>query len=1046
MVTEADLQQVPVDEQKVVGAATGRSGLKIYSGHVFEEYQRELRGINAVRVYDEMRRSEPVIAGMLSAITTVLQGVQFEFHAGRSGAKEDSKDAADIAAKELVERAWTMLESEELLENICTMFAFGWALFEPVYVYKEGRIWWERIALRGHDSLYIWEFDDATSQVTAFVQRPAPSFREIRIPAERFLLFRTSSEKGNPEGISLLRAAYKPYYYKRTIEEVEAIGAERDLVGIPVMHVPYSATNDEAEEARKIVERVSVDEQVGIAMTATGPEDADRFKFELLTGQGSSAKIHSLERVIQRYSTEMTMVALAQFLRLGSDGASGSYNLSSDQRDLFQVAMRGWLRKIVSVFNRVAIPRLLAMNGMRGHCHMIPGRVSQLNLQVIANFLTSGVQNGWITADPQLESFIRREAELPPPDPNAKKEPPPGAEANDNSGLNANPGENQKGGMFDATKAGAKVAGADDAKKAKTPAEMASDAKKAKAAMDALKASELYAEEDEEWGEFDLDIELMEILAEEFEEPDEQHSEIYEEWFGYNIEPNPESELGYSVTSPSGKKLGGAVARRVIEASQKTADTGKRGKGSKATKGAKAGGKGGGGKDPALEEQKKAEKLASSKERAAERLEALEERIESAVDRYGDRLDSATMQRIVDEMRAEIEAAADPKEIAKALKKGSKQLADYQREATKPPPAVQKLEMRKQAALDALPSVKQLAGTDAALEDGLRGIDAEYRQRMRNATSDTELAALQRDMRRAVSEFKIDAARANAAERKRQRPQSAREWAEYYSEQMLLFHGNHDQKTHAGKGGGMHGDGERPEPSAAFTAMKQGKAVEIAPDHVDEMMDFAAKHPETINLLKMRVDGAGNENFGEPLTDLPRSKMPQLPEDSAGLQRYSQYLAKNGVRARVEEVDPRSLRATQAEIDSRKVGAIYQSLEKTGGKLGDTGGTLIVSKEGAVVDGHHRFYSTSLYAVQRPVKVKILRTDADINTMLKLSDQFGEMEGIAKVGLEAPFRASEDETFLEFDEPPEDEEPPDEQGWMWFNGEWLLIMQDADEE
>lgn len=1094
MVTKADLEQVPVSEQVIVGEPRGRSGLRMYAGFVHEEFQRELRGVQAIRIYDEMRRSEPVIAALMEAITTVMQGVSFEVHAGTSA--QSSNDPVDIAAKEFVSKSWAKLASEELMENICTMFAFGWALFEPVYKYEEGKIWWDRLAFRGQDTLYAWEWDDEAGRVTAFVQRPAPSFKEIRIPADRFLLFRTASEKGNPEGRSLLRAAYKPYHYKRTIEEIEAIGAERDLVGIPVMNVPYNATNTEVEEARQIVERISIDEQVGVAMTATGPAPEDRFELKILSGQGSSQKIGSLERVIERYSTEMTMVALAQFLRVGQ-GSTGSYNLSSDQRDLFQVALRGWLRKIVRVLNSQAIPRLLAMNGMRGQCHFVPGRVSQLNLQVIANFLTSGVQNGWISPDANLEQFLRREAELPPPDPNAKPAAPP-ADAKDNSGLTTNPGDNQNGGSFGAAKAGGKIEGAADAK---TPEEKAADAASAQKALDSLKATEPEQfmavgqprDDHGKWtkggGDFELgdhgslsrdvnghkmlhttsasaaekiresgfepsrssmygrgvyfsdktagstygdtqievelkphtqitidsDIEVPRVLAKigvdygsydlpnlmtekgigsirfpvddqiytvvfdptlivikskQFLEPadvhvnklldDEDYAEslvaetsmmvalalppqlaadlaipggeeaeelhitlaivkdarasdiatarecvreclksygslrgsiagygrfygkdghgdvvwaspdipglpklrqavvdaleenglypaadhgytphitlayvpkgaqlplaepwgdeqefdfvgiwaddeqvdaiplaipspetsgavvnMFAEWFGYQIEPKEDSVLGFKVTSPSGKVLGGAVARRIIDASQKTPDPGSSGgKDAKGKKGKGGGGGGAKGKDPALEAQKKAEKLTASKERAAERVAGID--IDAIVERYKGKVSEETLNSIVDQMKAEIDAAADPKAVTAALKKGNKAIADYKREATKPPPAAKKLEMKKEAAIDALPSVKQLAGANSKLDEGISSIRDDYVTKIARATSEEEVARLQKEMRQEVAEFKIDTARAEkqAKAKKFDELSSAEDWAEYYTQQF----------------------------------------------------------------------------------------------------------------------------------------------------------------------------------------------------------------------------------------------------------------------
>ncbi len=462
----------------------GRSGLQHWAGYISEEFLTDLRGTRGYKVYDEMRRNEPMVVSMLNAIMLVFEGMDWNV------VPENKQDGADKAAADFIDRARNRMKRpfEEVMSDVYTAFPFGWALLEINYKYQEGKIWWADLPLRGQDSLLSWGISD-NGDIESFTQLPAPKYEQLTIPAAKFLLFRTTTEKNNPEGLSLLRGAYKPYFYKKVIEEIEAMGAERDLLGIPVMEVPFGATPDEIEEARKIIENIKNDDQAGIVETAIGPNPEQRFKFRLQTGQGSSGRVSFTDRLVQRYSTEIVMVCLASFLRLGAAGGGGGYNLSSDQRDMFQVALRGWLRKITNVWNHDAIPRLLAMNGMTGKCKLEHGRITQLNLQSVSNFITSGVQNKWITPTRELENFLRSEAELPALDDNvdaasdAPPAPPPGAELGipgadtpglpgaatpsgqdgakpekDNSGITSNPGANQRGSGLAAATAGAKVA------------------------------------------------------------------------------------------------------------------------------------------------------------------------------------------------------------------------------------------------------------------------------------------------------------------------------------------------------------------------------------------------------------------------------------------------------------------------------------------------------------------------------------------------------------------------------------------------------------
>ena len=60
----------------------------------------------------------------------------------------------------------------------------------------------------------------------------------MTIPRAKCLLFRPTAYKSNPEGRSILRTAYRPWYNLTQIENIEGIGIERDLAGLPVVKVP----------------------------------------------------------------------------------------------------------------------------------------------------------------------------------------------------------------------------------------------------------------------------------------------------------------------------------------------------------------------------------------------------------------------------------------------------------------------------------------------------------------------------------------------------------------------------------------------------------------------------------------------------------------------------------------------------------------------------------------------------------------------------------------------------------------------------------------
>ncbi|MCB6614658.1 hypothetical protein LI127_15610, partial [Anaerostipes hadrus] len=74
--------------------------------------------------------------------------------------------------------------------------------------------------IRSQDSLYQWEYDDEDNLI-GMTQMPPPNFGLYTIPLEKAIHFRTRSRKGNPEGRSILRNAYRSWYFKKGIQEFE---------------------------------------------------------------------------------------------------------------------------------------------------------------------------------------------------------------------------------------------------------------------------------------------------------------------------------------------------------------------------------------------------------------------------------------------------------------------------------------------------------------------------------------------------------------------------------------------------------------------------------------------------------------------------------------------------------------------------------------------------------------------------------------------------------------------------------------------------------
>lgn len=410
-------------------AEVGTSGLKRFGGEVHEEFDPNLRGLRGVRVYDEMRRNDPDVGAVLFAFLHVALGAEWFIEAA-SEAQPD-KDAAQFLKECLFE---DMSHSfRDFVTDAMTSNAFGWAFFEQVFKqrlgpdgdppsrYDDGRIGIRKLALRGQETLARWVFDDHGG-VQGMIQRSPPVFKETPIPISKAVLVRTSREKNNPEGVSMLRNAYRPYYIKTNMEEIEVIGAERDMTGVLKIFLPANASPADQATAREMGERYRVDDQTYFLLQRFGKEAHEGWDVDVVQTPGS--KVVDTDKTIARCSILIMRSVLAQFLTLGQ-GKTGSWALSESQRGLWHLAVKGRLDTLEEEVNLYIVPKLFLLNEFPGITalpkvrHSDPG---EIDIEKLTPFLRVLGELGLLDVTQGVLEHLHKRAGLPAPDPNAAEE------------------------------------------------------------------------------------------------------------------------------------------------------------------------------------------------------------------------------------------------------------------------------------------------------------------------------------------------------------------------------------------------------------------------------------------------------------------------------------------------------------------------------------------------------------------------------------------------------------------------------------------------
>lgn len=404
----------------------GETGLQKSGGQVYEEFLRELRGDRWLKVVREMAEQDSVVVAILFAVEMLLRQADWEIEPADN----------DTETAEFVESCFDdmSLSWEDTMTEILTMLPYGYSYLETVYKkrggdvddptkrskFNDGRIGWRKWAIRSQHTRYMWEFDrgGGIRGMWQTLEQGTP----VLIPIEKALLFRTTTHLGNPEGRSILRGCYRSWYFKKHLENIEGIGVERDLAGLPVAHVPpellSSAASPENQQLysaiKEIVTSIRRDEQEGIVWPLAYDENGrERFKLELLSTAGS--RQFDIGSIISRKNSEIAMAVLADFILLGHEKV-GSYALSATKSSMFKTALKAWLDSIADVINTYAIPRLLRVNGMQVTAppRLTFGGVGEIDLDVLMTFIKEASAAGMeMFPSVDIENDLRSKMRLP---------------------------------------------------------------------------------------------------------------------------------------------------------------------------------------------------------------------------------------------------------------------------------------------------------------------------------------------------------------------------------------------------------------------------------------------------------------------------------------------------------------------------------------------------------------------------------------------------------------------------------------------------------
>jgi len=365
----------------------------------------ELRDQLGIRTYYDMKRADGTVRGALRLLKTPVMAARWFVEPASDSALD--KNIASFVEDNLFRKLSTPWY--RVLEDALLMCEYGYSPLEKVFGQDaDGKIILTKLAPRHPLDIQEWDYDDQGGP-NAIIMNPTESngWESIQIPIEKLVVFVLEQEAGDMRGISILRSAYKHYYYKDTLYKIDAIQKERHGIGVPVIKLPPGFSEADKQIAEDLGRNLRTNERAHVTLPPNWS-----LEFAKLEGQ----PVDCLPSIMHHNDQIMANI-LATFYKDPS--------AKEDSMNMFYKGTRYIANTIADTFNRYVIQQLVDFNFARGKYPILRARRIGENedLRTWSFAFRNLVGANAIIPDDNLEKFLRVELDLPPADEKSQRLP-----------------------------------------------------------------------------------------------------------------------------------------------------------------------------------------------------------------------------------------------------------------------------------------------------------------------------------------------------------------------------------------------------------------------------------------------------------------------------------------------------------------------------------------------------------------------------------------------------------------------------------------------
>lgn len=418
----------------------GTVGLATIDKSVREQVKKELQWPQVAKTYKTMM-NDPMIYAGVSLIEMMIAKVNWHVKEPVN-ATQEQKDKTEFIRQCMhdMDHGW-----EEFIKEILSYLTYGFSVHEKVFrrrtkksgsKHTDNLIGWKKLSIRSQDTLGQWKWSKDGRKLTHVYQdlnrvnnsnsdrfnfyfnSPDKDPEGLKIPRNKFLLFRYNAKRDNPIGNSPLNACYVPYKIRTVIEEREAIGVQRNLEGMPVLglHPKYMSPDATPEDAavydyyKNIMRNIQNNEQGTIIYPLMYNDQGKKIvEFELMSSKGGQSQ--DTDKIIKRYDDKILTALFADILKLGQD-SHGSFSLAGAKTNIVAVNIESRLKEIAGVLNQDLVAQTYKLNGWDDidQASIVYEDLDEEDLDIFSKLVQRIASTGYLPRDKQTITEIAKRA------------------------------------------------------------------------------------------------------------------------------------------------------------------------------------------------------------------------------------------------------------------------------------------------------------------------------------------------------------------------------------------------------------------------------------------------------------------------------------------------------------------------------------------------------------------------------------------------------------------------------------------------------------